>query len=102
MNKERDWKAFRKMVPELRERYLERHNEALKEILKNDSATPTEKFWVVEKRVNKEARILRQCLDGHSRSRMLEFMRRMYSYEMLTDLDLKGFSAETQSRVIGA
>ena len=39
-----------------------------------------------------ERKILRDCLDGHSRSRLTMSMALMVRYEMLTDADLERFS----------
>jgi hypothetical protein len=99
---ELDWKVFRKMVPDLRERYLDKSNAVLEESFRDDSLTPTEKFWRLEERVQKEARILRQCLDGHSRSRMFNYMLLMYRHKMLTDKDLEEYSEELQAQVLRA
>ena len=98
--KESDWKTFRKMVPELRERYLSRCNPELLAILRDESLTPTEQFWNVEERIGKEVKILRSCLDGHSRSKMVDYMTVMYLQGMLTDDDLQGFTEELRDRVI--
>ena len=97
--KESDWKTFRKIVPELRERYLRQRNAELIANLQDESLTPTDRFWNVEERVRKEAKILRDCLDGHSRSQMVMFMIAMRRYGMLSDEDLKQFSAELQTQI---
>jgi hypothetical protein len=65
---ESDWKTFRKRVPEWRERYLEKQNQLIIDILADVEKTPTERFWATEERMQKIARILVDCLDGHSRS----------------------------------
>lgn len=98
---ESDWKIFRKMVPALRERYLGNLHPELIAILRDTSSTPTERFWRVEERVRKEAKILQRCLDGHSRSRMLEYMAAMYHHRMLSIADLQAFTEETRGRVMG-
>ena len=98
--KESDWKTFRKIVPELRERYLRQRNPELIKILEDDDLTPTEAFWTVEERIEKEAKILRKCLDGHSRSKMVRFMRTMYAHQMLTKEDLEPFSEEVRECIL--
>lgn len=92
---ESDWKAFRRLVPEWRELYLERVNDELREILDNKDGTATESFWDVEKRAGKEAKILRRCLNGHNRSGM-----RVYRHGMITDADLNGFSDELRASAL--
>jgi hypothetical protein len=49
--KESDWKAFRKMVPELRERYLEEKNKQIVAIFMDAGRTPTERFWGARERI---------------------------------------------------
>ena len=96
---ENDWKRFRAMVPELRERYLRERNAELMGILQDGSLTPTEKFWSASERMEEVGKILRTCLDGHTRSKMMSFLMLMYRYQMLTDQDLKGFSEEVRMRI---
>jgi len=96
---ESDWKAFRRMVPELRERYLGRRIPKLLAVLQDESLTPTERFWKVEERIDKEAKVLRKCLDGHSRSRMFLFIMQMRRSRMLTDEDLEPFSDELREQI---
>lgn len=92
--KESDWKTFRHLVPELRERWLRARNGELAAILRDEGRTPTEQFWEVEERTAEIARTLRECLDGHNRSKMTWFMVLMWSHGMLTAEDLGGFSDE--------
>lgn len=58
--------------------------------------TPTEQFWNTHQRIHKEAKILQRCLDGHSRSSMMEYMALMLRYGLLTPSDLDGFSEPLQ------
>ena len=68
--KESDGKTFRKIVPDLRERYLRQKNEEINHLLLEKGRTPTERFWAADERLEKEARIRIDGLDGHSRSKM--------------------------------
>lgn len=88
------------MVPGLRERYLKKCNSELIAILQDESHTPTEQFWNAVERINGEQKTLRTCLDGHSRSRMVEYMMLMYRHKMLNDVDLEGFSRDLIERII--
>lgn len=92
--KESDWKAFRKMVPDLRERYLEEKNKDIAAILMDESLTSTRRFWDARERIEKERKILEDCLDGHSRSKMKWYMYLMYRHKMLSDLDLENISED--------
>ena len=97
--KESDWKAFRKMVPELRERYLAEKNKEIAAIFMDEGRTPTQRFWDARERIEKERKILESCLDGHSRSRMKGYMYLMYRHGMLRDLDLENFSDDLRNDI---
>ena len=97
--KESDWKRFRDMVLDLRERYLKEKNHELVGILTSPDKTPTEQFWDTLERMNKEKRILQDCLDRHSRSNMFMSMILMLRYGMLKEEDLEGFSEELQDEL---
>ncbi|MEM1083517.1 MAG: hypothetical protein AAGI48_05305 [Verrucomicrobiota bacterium] len=97
---EKDWKAFRQLVPTLRERYLQVCNNELVAILADDERSPTEKFWGLEERVGEVAGTLRACLDGHSRSTMNDFMMRMLGAGMMTVEDLEPFGEELRERMV--
>lgn len=92
--KESDWKRFRKIVPDLRERYLEEKNANFVKSLTSFKKTPTERFWDTLEMMEKEERILVECLDGHSRSKQFFYMALMCRYGMLKKEDLEGFSEE--------
>ena len=96
---ESDWKKFRAIVPELRERYLRERNSELRAILQDESLTPTNQFWAASDRIEEIRKILRSCLDGHSRSKMMNFLAIMYRHQMLTESDLDGFSEEILVRL---
>ena len=64
--KESDWKRFRDLVPDLRERYLKKINHELVGMLTVPDKTPTNQFWDTFEQMKKEKRILQDCLDGHS------------------------------------
>ena len=97
--KESDWKTFRKMVPELRERYLAEKNKEVVMIFMDDGRTPTERFWDARERMEKERKILESCLDGHSRSSMRGYMYLMYRHGMLSDSDLENFSEDLRNDI---
>lgn len=98
--KESDWKAFRAMVPELRERYLRARNEELMAILGDSSKTPTDCFWAAEERTKETAKALVACLDGHTRSKMVLFITLMLGNGMMTTADLACFSEELRERLL--
>lgn len=96
---ESDWKKFRAIVPELRERYLRDRNTELAFILKGETLTPTEKFWAASERIEEIGGILRACLDDLRRSNMVHSLKLMYRHQMISDEDLSGFSEELRERI---
>ena len=95
-----DWKKFEEIIPELRERYLEKKNLEIGEILKNEGKSPTENFWATEKGIRKVSRILQDCLDGYSKARMKERILIMYHEGMFLEEDIKNFSPELQEEFL--
>jgi hypothetical protein len=93
---ESDWKRFRAIVPELRERYLRDRNSELISILEGKALTPTERFWTASERIEEIGGILRTCLDDHRRSNMMHSLRLMYRHKMILDEDLNGFSEDVR------
>lgn len=97
---ESDWKTFRKRVPQWRERFLEEQNPRIAAIFADGAKTPTERFWDAEKEIKTVARILVDCLDGHSRSKMEMFLCQMYRHRMIGNKDLEEFSGELRERIL--
>ena len=96
---ESDWKKFREMVPELRERYLAHRNPRLAAMLADPTKNETRRFWDAMEEMEREARVLRECLDGHSRSKMWLHMSTMIHSGMLTKDDIAVFSADLQKEI---
>ena len=94
--KESDWKKFRNSLDKWRERYLQRKNEEIGAILQNHDLSETEKFWDIVEFQKTESNILRNCLDGYSRSRMTLHLALMKKHEMIGQEDIKEFSEELQ------
>ena len=96
---ESDWKAFRKLIPELRERYLAARNREIAALLAAPGKTETERFWKAEEEIRRQESILRDCLDDTRRSRLFEILSMMRRYGMLSDTDLEHFSTEMQEHL---
>ena len=96
---ESDWRKFREMIPRLRERYLADRNARMVRLLTYPNKTETKRFWDAMEEMEKEAKTLRRCLDGHSRSKMFQFMISMIHAGMLTPNDLADFSLDLQGRL---
>ena len=96
---EADWKKFRGMVPRLRERYLADCNARISAMLADPKKNETERFWDAMEEMEKEARVLQQCLDDQSRSKMWLFVLTMIRAGMLKREDMAEFSEELQKKV---
>ena len=99
MHTEADWRRFHDMVPKLRERYLAERNGKFAALLIDPKKNETERFWNAMEEMEKEADILRHCLDGHSRSKMWLYMLSMIGAGMLKKEDLAGFSEDLQKEI---
>ncbi len=91
---ESDWKKYSSMTKALRERYLEEKNRKFAGALTGDGKTATDRFWDTLEEMKKEAKVLRRCLDPHSRSHMSENMLQMLLSGMLKEEELEEFSPE--------
>jgi hypothetical protein len=96
---ESDWKQFRDMVPKLRERYLAEKNVRFAAILTDPKRSETERFWDTFHQMERERKVLRECLDGHSRSSMWLFMLAMIRVGMLKKEDIGIFSEQLQKEL---
>ena len=99
---ESDWKQFRGMVPALRERYLAARNVRIAAVLTDKNKNETERFWDALEAMEREAKVLRECLDGHSRSKMWLYLLTMIRAGMLTAGDMSAFSPELRKQVADA
>ena len=97
---ESDWRHFRDSLAEWRERYLEKINPEIADILASDEGTPTEKFWKAKEEMDRQARILQDCLDGYSRSKMWRHLLLMYRHGLVDETDLEAFSDELREDIL--
>lgn len=94
-----DWKLICDMLPKLRERYLAEQNARLARLLAETGKTETERFWDTFQEMKRQSKVLRDCLDGYSRSSMWMNMRLMMTVGMLKQEDLAAFSEEVQAEM---
>lgn len=97
--KESDWKKFKNSLDKWRERYLKRKNDEIRAILKDNDLDETEKFWNIVDFQKNVSKILRNCFDGYSRSRMSLHMALMKKFEMIYQEDIEEFSEELQEHL---
>ena len=95
--KKSDWIKFRDSLDQWRERYLKRKNYEIQAILEDEKLSETEKFWNIVDFQKTESKILRNCLDGYSKSRMTLHMALMKKHEMIFQEDIQEFSEELQA-----
>lgn len=96
---ESDWKVYRDMVTDLRERYLRHKNQELAAMLSNADKTPTECFWDTYEKIKQEGKILTDCLGHHSRSNMTSSILLMLRYGIMKKEDLQHFSHTFRARI---
>ena len=96
---ESDWRKFRDMVPQLRERYLAERNARIARIFADPKKNETERFWDAEALIRKEAITLRRALDDIRRSTMWLRLSEMRAAGILKRGDLAAFSEELQNQV---
>ena len=95
--KESDWKKFKNSLDRWRERYLKWKNDDIRSILEDNNRDETDKFWDIVGFQKSEAKKLRDCLDGYSRSNMILQMALMKRYKMIDRDDISEFSEELQN-----
>jgi len=97
--RESDWKQFKKLLPQVRERYLEKKNRELTYELTESDKSPTEKFWKTAEKVEKTKKILYDCFDeGYSRSKMFSSLVIMYTHNIIGEEEIKTFSETLQEQ----
>ena len=93
--KEKDWKLFRKKLPEWQEAYMERLIKDYAELLDGDEAAP-EKFWTLDKRVRADRQSLGVRVNEESRSKLQNILTGLIVENVISEDDLCGFSEELQ------
>ncbi len=101
MRLESDWKTFRKLVPEWRENYLKAKNQELIALLTESDKTATEQFWQAKERIDKEALILNECLNNHSRSKLEFYLSMIFRHGLIKRENLNQFSAPLREFIAG-
>lgn len=96
--KERDWKLFRKKLPDWQESYMEKLMVEYIKYLKKDIPA-SEKFWGIEKRIKKDKKNPGVLMTDISRSNFYFMLTSLIDYKVITMDDLVEFSDETQETV---
>lgn len=86
----KDWDLFKKLLPEWQEAYMER---LIKEyiLLLNEEKLASDKFWELEKRINKEKRGPGVIIQ-YRKSDVMMILLKLINDSVITFDDLDGFS----------
>lgn len=93
----RDWKLFREKIVDWQESYMDQLNKGYIKLLSKD-ANPSDKFWALEKRINRDKKKSGVVLDMR-RSEMLYNIVQLIHDKVITFEDLDAFSEELREAV---
>lgn len=94
---EKDWKIFKRKIPEWQEAYMERLNNEYIELLSGEGYA-SEKFWTLEKRIRQDKKACGVKCDM-SRSNQFNIMISLLLEGAITLDDLEEFSDDLKSRI---
>lgn len=95
---EKDWKLFRKYLPDWQENYMEKLIKDYIEFLKGDGLA-SDKFWELEKKIKADRKNPGVLLQDVRRSNFHVHLASLVGYEVISMKDLDGFSDETKEIV---
>ena len=96
--KEKDWKQFRKMLPEWQEAYMERLTKEYIELLSSDMQA-SDKFWALDKRIKDDKKCTGVIARDISRSHMFQHIIDLMYEGAITVDDLKEFSEDLRDTI---
>ena len=96
---EADWKYFRKVFPELQNRFLESKNNEIIQILTDSEKTPVERFRKSREVSDSIDGELQRCNRNTPRRRLIVTTISMFNIGMMVKEDLLGFSLKFQEQV---
>ena len=92
-SEEKDWKLFRKKLPEWQEAYMERLIKEYAELLNSDKAA-SEKFWSLDKRIRADRQSLGVRVIEERRSKLQNILTGLIIEHVISLDDLQDFSEE--------
>ena len=95
---EKDWKLFRKLLPDWQETYMEKLIKEYKELLNTDERA-SDKYWALEKKVNKDKYNSGVLACDIRRSRFELLLLQLIRDGVITVDELSDFSVELQERI---
>ena len=96
---EKDWKIFRKRLPEWQENYMEKLCQEYINILSQDISS-AESFWTLNKRIREDKKDKGVIVDNMSRSHLTMNLASLLSEGAITMKDLDEFSDLAKESVI--
>ena len=96
--KEKDWKQFRKMLPEWQEAYMERLTKEYIELLSSDMQA-SDKFWALDKRIKDDKKRTGVIARDIRRSHMFQHIIDLMYEGAITVDDLKEFSEDLRDTI---
>ena len=95
---EKDWKLFRKNLPDWQENYMEKLIKEYTEFLKSDGLA-SDKFWELEKRIKTDKKNPGVLLQDVRRSNFHMHLASLVRCKVISMDDLKDFSDETRETI---
>ena len=95
---EKDWKLFRKYLPDWQENYMEKLIKDYIEFLKGDGLA-SDKFWELEKKIKKDKKNPGVLLQDVRRSNFHMHLPSLVRCEVISMDDLEEFSDETRETI---
>ena len=95
---EKDWKLFRKNLPDWQENYMEKLIKEYVELL-NANGLASDKFWELEKKIKADKKNPGVLLQDVKRSNFYMHLASLVNYKVISMEDLKDFSDETKGIV---
>ena len=92
-SEEKDWKLYRKKLPEWQEAYMERLIKEYAELLNSDKAA-SEKFWALDKRIRADRQSLGVRVIEERRSKLQNILTGLIIEHGISLDDLQDFSEE--------
>ena len=96
--KEKDWKQFRKMLPEWQEAYMERLTKEYIELLSSDMQA-SDKFWALDKRIKDDKKCTGVIARDIRRSHLFQYIIDLMYEGAITEDDLKEFSEDLRNTI---
>lgn len=96
---EKDWRLFRKKLPEWQENCMNRLNKEYMEILSQEGKNPSDIFWELDSRMKHDKKLTGVVARDMSRSQMNLHLLDLLRENTITLDDISDFSEDLQGRL---